>query len=239
MIRVLLADDHPVVRTGYRRLLEQAGDVSLVTEAGDGDAAYASYLAASPDVLVTDLSMPGGGLELIRRVLLRAPAARVLVFSMHDGALLVRRVLDAGARGFLTKASPPDGLVVAIRALHAGQRYLDPTLPPALLQPRASQDEAERLSVAERARVRSLPAARARALVGAMRAGARAEPEDDLEPRDADQGEARRADVGRAGASGAAPRADHAQQRLSLATQCGKNPGRRGKFSLFHRRAAR
>jgi len=72
MIRVLLADDHPVVRTGYRRLLEQAGDVSLVTEAGDGDAAYASYLAASPDVLVTDLSMPGGGLELIRRVLLRA-----------------------------------------------------------------------------------------------------------------------------------------------------------------------
>lgn len=146
MIRVLLTDDHPVVRTGYRRLLEQAGDIDVVAEAGDGHAAYAAFVAQPPDVLVTDLSMAGcGGLELIRRVLLRAPDARVLVFSMHDGALLVRRALEGGARGFLTKASSPDCLVVAIRTLHAGQRYLGPGLPAALLQ-RDSPQEAERMA---------------------------------------------------------------------------------------------
>ena len=91
MIRVVLVDDHPVVRTGYRRLLEQAGDIDVVAEAGDAAAGYAAFVSHRPDVLVTDLSMGGcGGLELIRHVLLRASDARVLVFSMHDGALLVR-----------------------------------------------------------------------------------------------------------------------------------------------------
>jgi DNA-binding NarL/FixJ family response regulator len=146
MIRVLLADDHPVVRAGYRRLLEQAGDIRIVAEAGDGDAACAAWVLHTPDVLVTDLSMPGGGgLDLIRRVLLRDAAARVLVFSMHDGAMLVRRAFELGARGFLTKASPPDSLVLAIRALHAGQRHLGPDLDPALLS-RDPQDEAGRLA---------------------------------------------------------------------------------------------
>jgi DNA-binding NarL/FixJ family response regulator len=135
MIRVVLVDDHPVVRTGYRRLLEQAGDIDVVAEAGDGACGYAAFVSQRPDVLVTDLSMGGcGGLELIRRVLLRASDARVLVFSMHDGALLVRRALEGGARGFLTKASAPDCLVVAIRTLFAGQRYLAPELSPLLLQ---------------------------------------------------------------------------------------------------------
>jgi DNA-binding NarL/FixJ family response regulator len=146
MIRVLLADDHPVVRTGYRRLLEQAGDIQVVAEASDGDAACAAFVAHAPDVLVTDLSMAGcGGLELIRRVRLRSPDARVLVFSMHDGAMLVRRAIEGGAHGFLTKASSPDCLVLAIRALHSGQRYLGPDLPTALLQ-RDPQQEAERLA---------------------------------------------------------------------------------------------
>jgi DNA-binding NarL/FixJ family response regulator len=146
VIRVLLADDHPVVRSGYLRLLHQAGDIRVVQEAGDGDAAYAAFTALAPDVLVTDLSMPGGGgLALLRRVLLREPDARVLVFSMHDSPLLVRRALEAGARGFLTKASPPDSLVEAVRALHAGRRYLDATLPPSLLQ-RGAHEESERLA---------------------------------------------------------------------------------------------
>lgn len=146
MIRVLLADDHPVVRTGYRRLLEQAGDISVVAEAGDGQTAYAAFVEHAPDVLVTDLSMPGGGgLELTRRVLVRCADARVLVFTMHDGALLVRRAFEGGARGFLTKAGSPDGLVVAIRALHAGQRHLGPELAPALLQHDPNR-EAERLA---------------------------------------------------------------------------------------------
>ena len=146
MIRVLLVDDHPVVRSGYLRLLDQAGDISVVAQADDGDAAYVACTAHTPDVIVTALARPGGGgLELIRRVLLRDARARVLVFSMHDSAMLVRRALEAGARGFVTKASPPECLVDAVRALHAGQRYLGPDLAPALLQ-RDTEHEAQRLA---------------------------------------------------------------------------------------------
>ena len=146
MIRVLLADDHPVVRSGYLRLLEQERDIRVTAEAASGDAAYAAFVADPPDVLATDLSMPaGGGLELIRRVLLRAPSARVLVFSMYDSPSIVRRALDAGARGFLSKAAAPQSLVDAVRALHAGRRYLDADLAPVLLQ-RDPAREAERLA---------------------------------------------------------------------------------------------
>jgi DNA-binding NarL/FixJ family response regulator len=146
VIRVLLADDHPVVRSGYLRLLDQAGDIRVVHEAGDADAAYAAFVREQPDVLVSDLSMPGGGgLELIRRVIGREPQARILVFTMHDGPLLVRRAFEAGARGYLTKASPPEALVDAVRTLHAGRRYLDPDLPAGLLQ-RDPLDEAARLA---------------------------------------------------------------------------------------------
>jgi DNA-binding NarL/FixJ family response regulator len=146
MIRVLLADDHPVVRSGYLRLLDQAGDIQVIAEAGDADAAYSAFLAHRPDVLVTDLAMPGGGgLELLRRVLLRDAQARLLVFSMHDAPVLVRRALQAGARGFLTKASAPECLVDAVRELHAGRRYLGRELPPALFE-RDPHDEAGRLA---------------------------------------------------------------------------------------------
>lgn len=146
MIRVLLADDHPVVRDGYLRLLEQTDDIHVVAEAATGEEAYAAFVADPPDVLATDLAMPGGGgLELIRRVVLRAPSARVLVFSMYDSAPLVRRAFEAGARGFLTKASAPEGLADAVRALHRGERYLGADLSPTLLR-RNPADEAERLS---------------------------------------------------------------------------------------------
>ena len=145
MIHVLLADDHPVVRSGYLRLLDQAGDLRVVAEADDGDAAYAAFVAHRPDVLVTDLGMPSGGLDLIRRVLLRDARARVLVFSMHDSTMLVRRALEAGARGFLTKACAPDSLVQAVRDLHAGRTCIDPDLAPAL-RLRDPAREAERLA---------------------------------------------------------------------------------------------
>jgi DNA-binding NarL/FixJ family response regulator len=141
MIRVLLADDHPVVRAGYRRLLEQAGDIQVTGEAADGNEAYAAAVRCPPDVLVTDLAMPGGGgLELIRRCLLRLPGPRVLVFSMHDSATLVRHALEAGARGFLTKASAPESLVGAVREVHAGRRVLATDLPPSLLERRPEQE---------------------------------------------------------------------------------------------------
>lgn len=134
MISVLLADDHPVVRTGCRRLLEQAGDMRVVAEADGAHAAYAAFVAHAPDVLVADIAMPGGGFELLQRVKLRAPAARLLVYSMHDSALFVRRAFEAGARGFLSKAGSPASLVEAVRALRLGQRYLGPELPAAWLR---------------------------------------------------------------------------------------------------------
>jgi len=146
MIRVLLVDDHPVVRSGYLRLLEQEHDVRVIAEAATGEEAYTAFIAEPPDVLATDLAMPGGGgLELIRRVLLRVPEARILVFSMYDTPLLVRRALEAGARGFLTKAAAPENLVDAVRALHAGRRYLGADLP-AGLQQQDTAHEAERLA---------------------------------------------------------------------------------------------
>jgi len=150
-IRVLLADDHAVVRSGCRRLLEQTGEVEVVAEAADANAAYAAFVERAPDVVVTDLSMAGDGQELLRRVLQRDASARVLVFSMHDGAALVRHALAAGARGFLTKASSPDCLLDAVRALHGGRRYLGPDLSPALLseQPDAEQERIAALSARE------------------------------------------------------------------------------------------
>ena len=109
MIRVLLVDDHPVVRAGYQRLLEQAGDITVVAQADRTDTACAAFAEHEPDVTVTDLAMPGsGGLELIRRLLLRASTARILVFSMHDSDMLVRRAFELGARGFLSKSSSPE-----------------------------------------------------------------------------------------------------------------------------------
>ena len=146
MIRVLIADDHPVVRAGYQRLLEQGGDIRVVADAGDGTAAYLACAEHRPDVLVTDLSMPGGGTELIRRLCQRYEGLRVLVFSMHDGALLVRRALEAGARGYIPKSSPPQCLVDGVHALHAGRRYLAPELPAELLRSQAPLDEGERLA---------------------------------------------------------------------------------------------
>ena len=145
-IRVMLVDDHPVVRTGYRRLLEQGGDIAVVAEAGNGETAYGLYLEQAPDVCVTDLSMPGiGGLELLRKLLARDAAARVLVFSMHDTPQLIARALDGGACGFVSKQADPENLVDAVRAAHAGRRYLDPHSAPGVLQGTARM-EAQRLS---------------------------------------------------------------------------------------------
>jgi len=133
MIRVLLVDDHPIVRAGYLRLLEQAGDVAVVGEAGDAEAAFAAFIRTQPDVTVTDLSLPGAsGLALIGRIRARDAAARVLVFSMHQGASLVRRVLDLGAAGFISKSAAPEQLLDALRSVHRGQRYLSRDLDPAL-----------------------------------------------------------------------------------------------------------
>ena len=147
MIRVVLADDHPVVRTGYARLLEATGGIAVVGEAGDANAALAACAAMHPDVLVTDLSMPGiGGLELIRRLQAELPTLRILVCSMHDSAALVRRALAAGARGFVAKSSPPEALVDAVREVFAGRRAVPAGIEDVAHDAVAEAAEAQRLA---------------------------------------------------------------------------------------------
>jgi two-component system invasion response regulator UvrY len=134
VISLLLVDDHPVVRAGYQRLLEQMGEMAVVAQAGDVDQAYAQFVQHRPAVTITDISMPGSsGLELLRRVLERDASARVLVFSMHDSEAVVRRALGLGARGFVTKSCDPDTLIDAVKQVHLGQRFLSADLPVALL----------------------------------------------------------------------------------------------------------
>lgn len=124
-LRVVLADDHAVVRTGYRRLLELDERLQVVGEFADGDAAYLWLSRHPADVLVLDLSMPGrGGLEALRCLKARVPALRVLVFSMHDSPAIVAQALRAGADGYLTKSSAPDLLVDAVHRVAAGQQPL-------------------------------------------------------------------------------------------------------------------
>lgn len=126
-LRLMLVDDHAVVRAGYRRLLEDEADIVVVAEHGNADAAYGALAAqaadhSTVDVLVLDLSMPGrSGLDVLRRARLRWPALRLLVFSMHDSPAMVAQALQAGADGFVTKSSEPAVLVDAVRRVAAGQ----------------------------------------------------------------------------------------------------------------------
>lgn len=124
-VRVMLVDDHAVVRTGYRRLLELEPGCRVVAECADADATLAWLQRQGPDpadVMVLDLSLPGrSGLDLLRRTAIRWPSVRVLVFSMHDNPAMVAQALKAGAAGFITKNSEPELLVAALRRVAAGE----------------------------------------------------------------------------------------------------------------------
>ena len=127
MIRVLLVDDHAVVRTGFRLLLESAASVSVVGEADTGETGYQRYLELAPDVVVMDVAMPGmGGIEALHRIRSHHPQARVLALSAHDDPVHARRALREGAFGFLSKRSAPETLLEAITSVAAGKRYIDP-----------------------------------------------------------------------------------------------------------------
>ncbi len=129
MIRVLLVDDHAVVRVGFRLLLQSVAEMAVVAEADSGEAACQMYLECNPDVVVMDLAMPGmGGLEALRRIRSRHPQAQVLTLSAHDDPMHARRALQEGALGFLSKRSAPEALLEAVTAVAAGRRYLDPVL---------------------------------------------------------------------------------------------------------------
>jgi len=129
MIRVLLADDHAVVRTGFRLLLQTQSDVSVVGEAASGEAACQLYTELVPDVLVLDLAMPGmGGLETLKRIRAKHAQARVLALSAHDDPVHARRALQEGALGFLSKRSAPETLLEAVTIVAAGRRFIDASL---------------------------------------------------------------------------------------------------------------
>lgn len=129
MIRILLIDDHAVVRAGYHRFLERSADFSVVAEAADAEQGYTEFRRHEPDISIVDLSMPGaGGLTLIRRIVAHEPLARVLVFSMHEEAVFAARALQAGARGYVTKNSAPETLVDAVHQVYAGRSYLSPDM---------------------------------------------------------------------------------------------------------------
>jgi two-component system invasion response regulator UvrY len=129
MIQVLLVDDHAVVRTGFRLLLQSQPDINVAAEAQSGEIACQLFAELNPDVVVMDLGMPGmGGLEALRRIRARNSNARVLALSAHDDPMHARRALREGALGFLSKRSAPEALIEAIASVAAGRRYIDPAL---------------------------------------------------------------------------------------------------------------
>ncbi|ACK51205.1 two component transcriptional regulator, LuxR family [Methylocella silvestris BL2] len=109
---ILLVDDHAIVREGYRALLQQQPRLKVVAEAGDGAEAYRLFKQVKPDLVIMDLTMPGlGGVEAVKRIRQWDPAARILVFTMHQNAAFAVQAIRAGAKGYVTKSSPPEALI--------------------------------------------------------------------------------------------------------------------------------
>jgi two-component system, NarL family, invasion response regulator UvrY len=139
-VRLLLADDHAIVRAGYRHLLEQQDRFIVVAEAATTEQAYMLFREHCPDVVITDLAMPGAsGLEAIQRILRADAAARVLVFTMYLSPDFALAALRAGALGYVTKSSPPDVLLRAIADVLVGRQVLSPDIAQALTLARLAE----------------------------------------------------------------------------------------------------
>ena len=157
-IRIALADDHAVMRTGLRLVLERQTDFSVIGEASDGREAVALVQRETPDVLVMDIGMPNlNGIEAARQVAAAAPQVAVVILSMHSDESYVLRALKAGARGYLLKESAESDLIAAIRAVHAGKAFFSPAVSRMLvedyvrqLQDREIEDSYELLTTRER-----------------------------------------------------------------------------------------
>lgn len=140
-IRVMIVDDHVVVREGYRRLLEKQSDIEVVAEAEDAASAYTGYRSSKPDVVIMDISMPGrGGIDGIRQIRQLDPEARVLVFSMHATASYAVQAIRAGARGYITKSSASELLVGAVRDVSRNKLTLCPEISEVLATSRLEDD---------------------------------------------------------------------------------------------------
>ena len=123
MIRLMLVDDHAIVRESLRAVLEREPDIEVVAEAGEGEAALARISETSPDLVITDITMPGfDGIELARRIARDYPKAKVLALSTHLDRRFVVQMLEAGALGYVNKAAGRDELLQGIRAVAAGSR---------------------------------------------------------------------------------------------------------------------
>lgn len=151
-LKVLLVDDHAVVREGYRRLLENRDHIQVVAEAGSATEAITLFRRSLPDVVVMDIALPGiSGIETMRRMLKTHPGTRVLMFSMYEDLIYADRALSAGAFGYVTKASAPEVLIDAVRAVAQGRRFLSPDIAQglALRQVPVAGDAAHGLSARE------------------------------------------------------------------------------------------
>lgn len=125
-IHVMLVDDHAVVRMGFKMLLESDPDIKVVAEAESGEQAIQRFVEFKPHVVVMDITMPGiGGLEAIERILAKDNTAKILVLSAHEDSVHPKRVLNAGAMGYLTKRSAAEELIKAIRVVSTGKKYLE------------------------------------------------------------------------------------------------------------------
>jgi|SRR5688572_13413527 len=150
MIRVMLGDDHALVREGVSRLLEEEPGLRVVASFADGDPAVRFAAREQPDVAILDVPLPGAsGIDVARRLRAVAPRTRLLMLSMHESAEYVCQALWAGASGYVAKESAGDEVVAAVRAVHGGQRYLSYRIRLRALDQHLCEDPLERLSARE------------------------------------------------------------------------------------------
>jgi len=129
MLKVIIADDHVMIREGLRRVIDESGNMTTVAEAADGGEALARIRESDCDLFVMDMSMPVmGGVELIRQIRKLRPALPILVMSMHDTGKIAASALKAGASGYVTKTTDPDQLRTVMAQIAAGGRYIDPAV---------------------------------------------------------------------------------------------------------------
>ena len=128
-IKILLVDDHAVVRVGFKMLIEAEADIKVIGEAESGEVAVKLFQELKPDIIVMDITMPGiGGLEAIDRIMAKDKNTKILVLSAHEDSVHPKRVLNAGAMGYLTKRSAAEELIKAIKSIYQGKRYLEPNI---------------------------------------------------------------------------------------------------------------
>lgn len=144
MIRVMLVDDHAILRAGIRALLQFQDDIQVVAEAGDGLDALRQAKACQPDVILLDIGLPGmDGLAAAREIVYACPDTRILILTQHENREYVMPAMRVGAAGYVLKRAPDDALIRAIRIVHAGGTYLDPGVSSVLLEDMYRQEQGQ------------------------------------------------------------------------------------------------